>query len=247
MKRIVLITDCSDIALNEIRGAIYSNAEIDNFVFEPPVFVDNYSIINTSFAIRLLAEIYPADTMICVIVNPLKKRTERIIGRTRNKNILFEGTNTGAFGWLLKDFGCSEIYELHDPGFVQFGGKNVHAPAVGKSLTHELNTLGNPFSLARVRDIPNMENVILHIDNFGNIKIHHRFSEDIANDSEVTVYIGDHSFKARYLDRMMSGIDGELVVYEGSSFGFSEIGIVRGNAAMLLQAKLGQKVEMSLC
>lgn len=71
--------------------------------------IDNYSIVNVNFLVKLIAEIYPEGTIICVIVNPLKLRTERIIGRTKKKNLIFEGTNTGAFGWLVEDYGCEEL------------------------------------------------------------------------------------------------------------------------------------------
>ena len=241
MRKIVVVTDCIDIAFNEIRGAIYSNAEIDDFIIEPIVVVDNYNIVNTAFAVRLVADIYPEGTIICVIVHHLQQRAERIIGRTKDKGIVFEGTNTGAFGWLLKDFGCEEIFELYDPGFVQFGGKNIHAPNVGKSLTTPIEQLGNKFCLSRVRDVELIDGIILHIDNFGNIKFKHKF-EDVENMTRFMITLNGREYKVKYYERMMNGNDGELVVYKGSSFGFSEIGVVRGNAADLLKPRVGDVV-----
>ena len=131
-RKVVVLTDCVDVAWQEIRGSIYSNCDDYDVCIEPVVPVDSYSIVNVNFLVKLIAEIYPPNTIICVIVNPLKLRTERIVGRTKRKDLIFEGTNTGAFSWLIKDFGCEELYELYDPGFVPFGGKYVHAPAVGK-------------------------------------------------------------------------------------------------------------------
>ena len=108
-RKVVVLTDCVDVAWQEIRGSIYSNSNEYDVEIEPVVPVDSYNIVNANFLVKLIAEIYPDNTIICVIVNPLKERTERIIGRTKRKNIIFEGTNTGAFGWLIDDFGCEEL------------------------------------------------------------------------------------------------------------------------------------------
>ena len=204
-RKIVIITDCTDVAFLEIRGAIYSNIvdTNENYEIEPIVKVDNYNITNTSFLVRLIAEIYPYGTLINVVVHPSKRRGERIVGRTEKKGIIFEGTNTGAFGWLLKDFGCSELYEIDDKGFVPFGGKYVHAPVVGKIIS------GSP------------------LYEFGKA-------------------FGKKRYQAIYCDRMMDMDDGELVIYPGSSLGFPEIGIVRGNAAEILDIKWTDKIILEM-
>lgn len=243
-RKVVIITDCTDVAFLEIRGAIYSNTNNENFQIEPIVKVENYNIVNVSFLIRLIAEIYPEGTMINVVVHPSQIRGERIVGRTVNKNIFFEGTNTGAFGWLLRDFGCKEIYEVFDEGFVPFGGKYVHAPTVGKILSgYALNELGNPFNKELVKDVEREEGTILHIDNFGNIKFE---GEIIAKNGDFfDIMIGHRKYQAIYWERMMERLDGELVIYPGSSFGLPELGLVRGNAAEFLNVKYEDKIIFS--
>lgn len=154
-RKVVIITDCTDVAYLEIRGAIYSNAVSEDFEIEPVVRVDNFNIVNVSFLVRLIADIYPDGTLINVVVHPSKFRGERIAGITEKKRIIFEGTNTGAFGWLIKDFGCMEVYELYDPGFVPFGGKYIHAPTVGHILSgRPIKELGTLFPTDRIRDVP---------------------------------------------------------------------------------------------
>lgn len=240
-RKVVIITDCTDVAFLEIRGAIYSNTNADDFELEPIVKVDNFNIINVSFLVRLIAEIYPEGILINVVVHPSQLRGERIVGKTKKKGIIFEGTNTGAFGWLLKDFGCKEVYELYDSGFVPFGGKYVHAPAVGKILSgYPLEKLGNPFPTSLIRDVERADGTILHIDNFGNIK----FVGDIdgKNGDYYTIIIGKRSFQAIYWERMMERNDGEIVIYHGSSFSYPEIGIVRGNAAQNMEIEWSDKI-----
>ena len=243
-RKVVVLTDCVDVAFNEIRGAIFQNASNDDFEIEPVVRVDSYNIENVNFLVKLVAEIYPEGTVICVIVNPLKLRTERIVGRTQRKNLIFEGTNTGAFDWLIKDFGCSELYELFDPGFVPFGGKYVHAPAIGKILSgKKLNELGNSFPLAKIRKVEMEEVCIVHIDNFGNLKLNHKLKEHVDGDF-LNVFINGKKVTMKYAKRMMALDDGEIIIYPGSSFGFTEIGMVRGNFAETFNIKYGDKIKI---
>lgn len=244
-RKVVVLTDCVDVAWQEIRGSIYSNSKDYDVQIEPVVPVDSYSIVNVNFLVKLIAEIYPEGTIICVIVNPLKIRTERIVGVTERKNIIFEGTNTGAFGWLVDDFGCKELYELFDPGFVPFGGKYVHAPAVGKLASGiEPKELGNSFDIAKLRHVEMPEGTVMHVDNFGNLKLFHRFKEGTKDGDNYVININDLEMPVIYNTRMMARDDGEIIIYPGSSFGFTEIGTVRGNFAQEYNVKNGDLVKI---
>ncbi len=246
-KKIVVLTDCVDVAWHEIRGAIYNNANSYDVEIEPIVPVDAYSIVNVNFLVQLVANAYPENTIISVIVNPLKERTERIIGITQKKNLIFEGTNTGAFSFLVKEYGCKELYELHDPGFVPFGGKYVHSPAVGKAASGvPLKELGNPFSKEKIRMLDIKEGTVMHIDNFGNVKLYHKFNESNMpkNGSKYNLEINNKNIEAIYNKRMMERDDNELIIYPGSSFGYTEIGIVRGNFAEKYNIKNENQIKI---
>lgn len=243
--KVVVLTDCIDVAWQEIRGSIYSNCDDYDVCIEPVVPVDSYSIVNVNFLVKLIAEIYPEGTIICVIVNPLKLRTERIVGRTKKKNLIFEGTNTGAFSWLIEDFGCEELYELHDPGFVPFGGKYVHAPAVGKIASGvPICELGNAFDISKIRKVDMMEGSVMHIDNFGNLKLFHKFKEEPQNGEHFLIEFNNEKLEVVYNKRMMEKEDGEVIIYPGSSFGYTEIGIVREHFAEKYKIKNGDIVKI---
>lgn len=244
-RKVVVLTDCVDVAWQEIRGSIYSNCNDYDVQIEPVVPVDSYSIVNVNFLVKLIAEIYPEGTIICVIVNPLKLRTERIVGRTKKKNIIFEGTNTGAFSWLIEDFGCEELYELHDPGFVPFGGKYVHAPAVGKVASGiELKELGHPFEVDKIRHIKMEAGTVMHIDNFGNLKLFHKFEEEPKNGDRYIIKFNGQELELIYNKRMMEKENGEIIIYPGSSFGYTEVGIVRDHFSSKYNIKNGDIVEI---
>jgi S-adenosylmethionine hydrolase len=230
--RIVVVSDCTDIAFAEMRGRIIRAAlEVDPASspdIEALVPCSDFSVVNAGFAVRLVAEAYPPGTLIMLVMNSLRERTERIIGRTSTKQLFFEGTNTGALGWLLDDFGVEECYELHDPGFVPFGGKYVHSPAVGRFAAGvPMGDLGRPFPTGAIRRVRAAEYEVVHVDNFGNAKVMADCSGFNVGDPLV-VEVSCERIPAVFYPRMMDCPDGTWVVYPGSSFGLLEIGEVRG-------------------
>ena len=84
-KRIVFITDCTDIAYNELRAIILSYAKDCDVEIEPVVSVAPFSIINGNFILRLMGETYPEGTI-------FSARLKTLIPQTRfspNQRYLF--------------------------------------------------------------------------------------------------------------------------------------------------------------
>lgn len=238
-KRIVFITDCADVAYNELRGVILDNLKNDEIIIEPVVPVAPFSIINGNFVLRLMAEAYPEGTIFSIILNPSKERPARLIGRTKGKGIYFMGANTGVFTWLFRDFDVEELYELNDPGFFPFGGKYVHAPAVAQIATGKpLKDMGCPFDIEKIIKIDIAGGTIVHIDNFGLMKFTGELT-GLNEGDESEVNVNGKTLKAVYAKRMMSRETGEWVIYPGSSFGLPEFGKVRENGARELNIKIG--------
>lgn len=242
-KRIVFITDCIDVAYNELRGIILSNIKSKEIVVEPVVPVIPFSIINGNFVLRLMADAYPEGTIFSIILNPSKERPARLIGKTKKKSFYFMGANTGVFTWFFRDFGIDKLYELKDPGFFPFGGKYVHAPAVAQIATGKpLNEMGNSFDISKVIKLDIPDGTIVHIDNFGLMK----FTGELTGLNEgdkLRVDVNGKILKAVYAKRMMSQETGEWVIYPGSSFGLPELGKVRENGAKELNAKIGDIIN----
>jgi S-adenosylmethionine hydrolase len=245
MKRlVVIITDCSDIAYSEIRATILNAVEDLNIQIEPVVSVKPFSIINGNFCLRLMAENYPPETIFSVILNPLQQRPERLIGKTANGDFTFMGANTGVFDWFFRDFGISELYEYYDPGFLPFGGKYVHAPAIAKiAQGKELSKLGKVFSPEKVKRLDIPDGTIVHVDNFGLMK----FTGSLIGLNEgqiVPLKINEYEIGAVFTERMMNYPDSTWVIYPGSSFGLPELGLVRKNGAVALSAKEGDVISL---
>ena len=238
-KRIVVITDCIDVAYNELRGVILDNIKNDGIVVEPVVPVTPFSILNGNFALRLMAEAYPEGTVFSIILNPSKEKPARLIGKTKKKGFYFMGANTGVFTWFFRDFGIEELYELNDPGFFPFGGKYVHAPAVARiAIGKPLNKLGHLFGIEKVVKLDISKGTIVHIDNFGLMKFVGELT-GLNEGDKLNVDVNEKTLKVVYAKRMMGRETGEWVIYPGSSFGLPELGKVRENGAKELNAKIG--------
>jgi len=247
-KRLVFITDCLDFAYSELRGTVLSQLhKLGNRIdleIEPVVPVMPFSIINGSFVLRLMAEAYPENTIFSVILNPLKERPVRLIGKTKTKGLYFLGANTGVFDWFLQDFGIDELYEIHDPGFFPFGGKYVHAPAAAQIASGRLLSLiGSKFDSSGLVKLDIPDGTILHIDNFGLMKFKGIIPE-LNEGDKLTIEISGNSFPTVYAKRMMSRETGEWVLYPGSSLGLPEIGKVHQNGAKEIDAKVGDIVKI---
>lgn len=250
IKRIVIVTDCVDIAANELRASILN--EIENFKdieIEPFVPVQEFSVINCNFALRLMADIYPPGTLFSVIFNPSKERPKSLIGRTKNKDLIFMGRNTGAFDWLTRDFGCKELYDASslftnlNKQFLSFSGKLVTAPTIAKIAHGEnIKNLGTPINFDEITRLNIADYTIVHIDNFGMMK----FTGDIGDTEEDTNYeveINNTKINAVFCRRMMSKETGSWVIFPGSSFGLFELGKVRENGALSIEAKIGDIIK----
>jgi len=192
------------------------------------VEVHEFSILNASFITRLLGEEALEDTIFSVVINPQKQRSPRIYGKTNN-GLIFFSANTGALNWFLNDCGVSELYEIHDPGFVSFGGKYVHAPNIAKLVAGvDFDNFGKKFPVENLAKLEIIKGTILHIDNFGLIKIMDDTPE-YEEGQKFRIYLnGEYKFDAKFSKRMMNNEDREWILYKGSSLnGLPELGTVR--------------------
>jgi S-adenosylmethionine hydrolase len=249
-KKIVIITDCVDIASIELRatiGNLLDEQDSHDIQIEPTVSVKPFSIINGSFSLRLLAECYPEGTIFLVVVNPLKIRPKRVICVTKKKRFIIVGADTGIMDWTLMDFGLDKKYEINDPGFVSFGGKYIHAPVTAKiALGENLEKLGTELPVEQIKpqsfDVL-LKDMVVHVDNFGLIKISNTV-ENLEVGAKYLVSVNGKKIIAKYDLRMMSNKTGDWILYNGSSLGLLEIGKVRENGAVELDIHEGNKVHI---
>ena len=245
--KIVIVSDCQDVAFNEMRQIILNECVklgCKNVNIEPLVPVIEFSVLNAAFLTRLLSDHYPPGTIFSIVINPQKHRSPRIYGKTKKGHYFF-GANTGALTWFLKDSGVEELYEINDPGFISFGGKYVHAPGVAKIAAGiPFEKFGKKFKEENLAKLDYSEGTVVHIDNFGLIKIvggELPYSEGQKFKIKIN---GKERITAIFSKRMMSNEDNEWVLYSGSSLNsMPELGKVRNKEGYKeLGVEIGDKI-----
>ncbi len=247
-KYLVNITDCTDIAASELYAVLVREVEKMPDVIVPPItpISPEFSVINANFAVRLMADSYPENSVLMTTINAEKTRPMNVVGRTKERNIIFIGRNMGSFDWLTRDFGCAELYDLTKynlGGFVSFAGKYVTAKvAAAAALGTPLSELGeaiDPNGIVRLNLKPG---TIVHIDNFGMMK----FTGDIGVASpgdRYEVVVNGIKIDAVYEPRMMSLGTGAWALFPGSSFGLFELGQARDLGARKLGIRVGDVIS----
>lgn len=231
-KRILTITDCIDVAANELYATLVTTLDklgANDVYIEPVVKVEKFSILHGSFCARLLADSYaPENLTILAIVNPLNTanaKRARIAGKLSN-GMQFVGANTGIFSWLIQDFGLDELVEtdltgLSGDSFVPFGGKYIHAPIAAKLAAHgNLDAIkSRNFKQSDLLHLQYKQGTILHVDNFGVAKIYYKASDfDGKKGVEYSIYVNnEHIGQATFCHSMKELSDGTLAIYPGSS------------------------------
>lgn len=243
IKHIVVVTDCKDVAFSEIRRQILSECEkLGNSYteVEPLVPAEEFSVINGAFLARLMAEHYKQDVLFMLILNPSQKRPKRIFGKLSN-GAYFEGADTGTLNWLFDDFGIESLYEIKENKFYPFGGKYVHSPTVARMASGvPFEEYGRDLSQDELCSLPIPDGSIVHIDNFGLMKIKGEFP-DYSDGTNVKIFVnGEEAIVAVISERMMSRDTGTWTLYPGSSMGLPELGKVRcKDGAKELNVKIG--------
>lgn len=243
-KYLVNITDCVDIAASELYAVLLHEAGHESEIIIPPIvpISPEFSVINANFAVRLMADSYPANSVLMTTINAEKIRPMNVIGRTKERNIIFIGRNMGSFDWLTRDFGCSELYDLsrYNKGkFISFAGKYITAKiAAAAAQGAPLRELGDPISPDTIKRLDLTTGTIVHIDNFGMMKfIGDLGIVEIGDNFEVN--INNLKLKAVYNPRMMSCETGDWVLFPGSSYGMFELGQVRDLGAKKIGIRVG--------
>jgi S-adenosylmethionine hydrolase len=263
-KNIAIITDCKDIALEQIKAKltfILPDVKLNFF----NVIVSPFQINNGLFLSKLISDEIPhgGNTLFLTIVNPLKEKPRRIFGRLKN-GTWFVSADSGIFSLLFSEFGIEAVYEAKEQRHFPFGGLHVHTAIAGKLLCETPEEeLGIPISENTIKKIMPKNGEVVHIDNFGLIKIWNRICDfDFLENDKVKLRVANanKTFEAIFSNRMMNFEDNTLVIYPGSSLldksktddiedfrksGIIEIGLVRNkNSAKELGINLGDLIEI---
>jgi S-adenosylmethionine hydrolase len=253
-RSIVIITDCIDIAANELRAAVLRELHDEPIMVEPivPIY-PAFSVINANFAVRLMADAYPPGTVLLCVCSAGKTRGSSLIGRTAN-GLFFVGRNNGAFDWLTRDFGVAELFTINhlfeedeksNPSGT-FGGRAVAAPTAAKVARGvPLSNIGRALEEPITR-LPLQPFTVVHVDNFGLMKMTGTL-EAPREGTRYTVTTNGQTVEATFGRRLMGYETGTWMLFPGSSYRppLLELGLVRGNGAQKLNVSVGDVLQIT--
>ncbi|MFB6719664.1 SAM-dependent chlorinase/fluorinase [Kribbella sp. NPDC056345] len=251
MRRIVMITDCVDVAFNEMCGAVHAEADRIGSVatVEPLVAVESFSETNAAFLTRLVAETYPAGTILFTLVSKSKdlEATHRVIWGETKSGHLFVGSNFGYYGWLARDLGVERVYELPDVPRSSFSGKTFIAPMAARlAAGWDAALAGYPVDPTEIHDIPMRAGTTVHVDSFGNVKVL-RDTADLRPGSRLEILRNGHPLcQATFIDSQiyLQPDDGQVMVYQSTSFpDMADIAAVRGDFATRFGVAVGDEID----
>ncbi|MFJ3422970.1 MULTISPECIES: SAM-dependent chlorinase/fluorinase [unclassified Streptomyces] len=254
MARVVMVTDCRDVAFSEICGAIHKEAdEIGHpITIEPIVAVENFSEFNAAFLTRLVAESYPPGTVIYTLVSKssnMRPLHDVIWGETRTGHI-FVGSNFGYFGWLARDLGIKHVYEIRDVPQKSFSGKDFIPPIVARIAADDTASLtAHPYEESKIDDTPFVEGTVAHVDNFGNVKIMTEIDELPHGQTLALALNGTALCEAVHITNQiyLQPELGKIVAYRSTSFpDMTDIGMVRGNFAESHGIRVGDRLTWTI-
>lgn len=254
IESIVVITDCTDIAFNEMHQSLYWGLKengLEDVDIAPKVSVKNFSVENAAFSIRLMADsVVHSKTLFLVVVHGVKTSPERIFGKTKT-GLMFVGNNSGYFDWLFDDFGLDSLFVNNINRNINkrsFGGKHVQVPtALGLLKGTPFGDLGEEVDHSFLnREFSIQDGTVVHTDNFGLVKVKAPKLESLNEGDELRLSLnGSYKLTVRYTEKMKRNSDGEWVLFTGSSlYGLPEIAKVRSqDTASELGCKVGDRVS----
>ncbi len=251
MSAIIACCDWSDVAVAECHVSALACAPLGTpFV---PVQTQQFSLINCAFLVRLMAERAPRGSVLIGCCDPRLPGVNRIpLGLYFAKpDLYFVGPNTGTVSMLLDQFEATTVVRLDfdDWGLDQFLGRSLFAPTSGKLIAKQkLESLGGHLYLENVTrlDIPKM--TVLHIDNFGNVKLNATVADLPSHEHGCFTVNGMSATLALDFKRGDELIqDGALIIGPGSSLGMLELQLKATRpsskgAADLLSVAIGDHV-----
>jgi len=256
MKFIAACCDWTDVAVVECQIAALRYA-LPNTHFVS-VAVRKFSIINCAFLVRLMAESLPRGSVIVGCVDPRIPGINRIPIAVYFSSIdlYFVGPNTGTISMLLDSFRSDTIIHLsyNDWNKNQFLGRNLFSPVAGKLIAGApIESFGEIISIEDIYHLNFPKYTILHIDNFGNLKINCRISQLPVNKfSSINVNGIPAIFAQDFKDitNTQTIEPDQLIVTVGSSLDFLEIQRKAQNtaaigAAELLKVEVGDEISIN--
>ncbi len=260
-RQIILLTDFGpdNFYISMIKSVIYTikeNCKVIDFTHS----IEPQNVRQASFLLMSSQQYFPQSSIFLSIVDS-EVGTDRLILGIKAKNKYFVAPDNGLLSFLTINTHDTEVYKLTNSSLLPkcisstFHGRDVFSYYVAYIASGlSLDLLGeqiNPQEIKKLNLEPKFEKnsiigEVMHIDNYGNLitNIDNNSIRELLGNGKIKIKIKD--FKLENIHRTFSDVNqGELLSYIGS-LNYLEIAQNMGNAAKLLNVKIGDIVKIFL-
>lgn len=250
---IISCSDWTDVAQAEVEIAALKYAPPDTRFISVPV--TPFSALNCAFNVRLIAEALSCESVILASADPRAAGISRepIVVKFKKPDIHLVCPNIGIATLLLERYEpvMSIRLEYDEWATSIFNGRDLYAPVAGRIAAGcKISELGQEFPLSSIHRLQIKYGTVLHIDNYGNIKLY--AGENLAGTEHILV--NGQKLRVAKNHMLRSGEivpAGELIVTNGSSFGLIELQVKADRegsigAAELLGLSVGDIVDLTI-
>jgi S-adenosylmethionine hydrolase len=227
--------------------------------------IDSQDIVQAAYAIRSAYRFFPSGSVHLIVVDP-GVGTERSLLALELGKQYFVAPDNGVLTFLFNEKAVSSIVNLTNSNYFletvsrTFHGRDIIAP-VGAHLTRgvKLHEMGDAISLSEAVRLENLNprvsangeiaGIIVAIDHFGNLITNIDFQLLAPNilprsSRRIRIRIGSHTISG-IGETYENGAPNTPLALIGSR-GFLEIAVNKGRAAVVLNARKGDAVQVKI-
>lgn len=250
MKCLVLLTDMKDVAVSEVVLRSIPR-ELSEQVNVSVVNIETFDTVHANFLLRLVLDSLEMGDIVSIVCDPRLNDIPRdSIGIELENGVCVVGPNNGVMSRMLEDFNVKTAIKLpispESTKHPTFNGKYRFAVATKKLLLGEdLSSIGEVVAVDHFYKVKTAHGTVVHVDNYGNLKLKLPRIEDKKVGSKVLIKLRDKIVTVTYGVEFDDVDEGEGIFYNGSSlWGLPELALNRGSFASTYGVRVGDFVTI---
>lgn len=215
------------------------------------VNIETFDTVHANFLLRLILDSLQSGDVVSIVCDPRLNDIPRdSIGIQLANGVCVLGPNNGVMSWMLDDFDVQNIIQLPISELSKkhptFNGKYRFAVATNQLLSGlEFAKIGGTLKRGHLYHSEVADGTVVHVDNYGNVKVKLARIEDKVVGSKLLVKIRDRVITVTYGIEFDNVGEGEAILYNGSSlWGLPELAINRGSFSATYGVRVGDFVTI---
>lgn len=250
MKCLVLLTDMRDVAVSEVVLRSIPR-DINEQINVSVVNIETFDTVHANFLLRLVLDSLQSGDVVSIVCDPRLNDIPRdSVGIELTNGVYVLGPNNGVMSWMLDDFKIKKIIQLPVSELSKkhptFNGKYRFAVATSQLFSGiALDKIGESLTSSHLYRSEIADGTVVHVDNYGNVKLKLERLEDKKIGSKLLIKIRDRIITVTYGIEFDNVGEGEAILYNGSSlWGLPELAINRGSFALNYGIRVGDFVTI---